>query len=70
MKIITQEQMDEVFKNLSVIISLRDLYESEKNETMYQKYLSEFCAMFSVISIFGLDNEWYAWRIENEPKVL
>ena len=59
---ITEEQMEKVFQHLSVVKDIRDSFEKDENQLMYQKTLSEFCGIYGVICDFGIEDEWYEWQ--------
>ena len=62
---IEDENLEKIFSNLKVIKQLRDMYEKNGDELQYEKYLSEFCGIYGVINLLGLEEEWQQWQIKH-----
>lgn len=62
---INSAQLEEVFSHFRVIIYNRDWAAKENDQETYQKYLSEFCGIFTVLVKLGLYDEWIRWNAHN-----
>ena len=62
---IEDENLEMIFSNLKVIKQLRDIYKKNGDELQYEKYLSEFCGIYGVIVLLGLEEEWQQYQIKH-----
>ena len=52
------------FFSSKTVKKLRDIYEG-KDETSYEKYLSEFVGIYGTLVFLDLENRWQKWQIEH-----
>lgn len=62
---IKREDLEDVFKNLKAIKTIRDSYEEEGNIILYERYLSEFVGIYCTLISLNLVNEWDMWQINH-----
>jgi predicted regulator of amino acid metabolism with ACT domain len=62
---IDEKNLEEVFSNLKVIKDLRDIYEKDGNEVLYDRFLAEFVGIYGTLTLLGLDDKWSEWQIKH-----
>lgn len=64
---IKESQLEEIFSSLKTTKSLCEIYEN-KDEVLYERYLSEFVGVYLTLFALGLGDEWHKWQIEHEDE--
>ena len=62
---IEDENLEMIFSNLKVIKQLRDMYKKNGDELQYEKYLSEFCGIYGILVLLGLEEKWQQWQVKH-----
>lgn len=65
---IKRSDLHKAFEHLETTKDLRDIYEAKKDELQYQKYLSEWIGMLTIICDLGLLSEQTRWLCEQIRK--
>ena len=62
---IDEKNLEEVFSHLKVVKYLRDIYEKDGNEVLYNRFLAEFVGIYGTLNLLGLDDKWSEWQIKH-----
>ena len=62
---IDEKNLEEVFSHLKVVKDLRDIYEKDGNEVLYDRFLAEFVGIYGTLNLLGLEDKWQEWQMKH-----
>ena len=62
---IDEKNLEEVFSHLKVVKGLRDIYQKNGNEVLYDRFLAEFVGIYSTLTLLGLEDRWQEWQMKH-----
>lgn len=65
---IDEKNLEEVFSNLKVVKDLRDIYQKNGDEVLYDRFLAEFVGIYGTLVCLDLEDRWQKWQIKHHDE--